>query len=120
LIWSIAITGIILKSVYFSRISAELGLSIYLLMGWLGAISCGMVWQRFGMELVAPLLQGSASYTLGTAFELFHSPTIIPGVFGSHELFHFAVLLGVAFHWRLVSKIATHSAVKPAIAHVLK
>lgn len=116
LIWSIAITGIVLKSIFFSQISANLGLAIYLGMGWLGAISCGIVWSRCGLEFVIPLLQGSLSYTFGTIFEFLREPTIIPGALGSHELFHFAVLAGIAFHWKLVKKIAATTYNKAARA----
>ncbi|NIR95541.1 MAG: DNA-binding protein, partial [Gammaproteobacteria bacterium] len=39
LIWAIAITGITLKSIFFNDIAEWLGLTLYLGLGWVGALT---------------------------------------------------------------------------------
>jgi hypothetical protein len=34
-------------------------------------------------------------------------PVLIPGIFGPHECFHMAVLLGVSLHWVFVWRFAS-------------
>jgi channel protein (hemolysin III family) len=109
-IWVIAVTGIVLKSIFFTEIPDSVGTLMYLGMGWLGAFSGVMIWLRHGFELVSGILKGSLFYTVGTMFELFNAPTVIPGIVGAHELFHFAVLFGVGFHWQTVRKLASRIA----------
>lgn len=104
-IWTIAVTGIILKSVYFNEISDVMSTGIYLGMGWLGAVTGGLLWAREGLAFIFPLLKGSAFYSLGAILEVFQEPVIIPGVFGPHEVFHIMVLAGIAFHWKFIKEI---------------
>ena len=36
-----------------------------------------------------------------------HWPVLIPEVVGPHEVFHLAVLAGIAFHWVFIRRIAS-------------
>ena len=105
LIWAAAISGITLKSIFFDSISEWLGLLFYLGLGWIGAISAYLLYHRFGFDYLKPLLYGALAYTLGACMEYLHYPTIIPGVIGSHELFHIAVLVGISMHWLFVRSV---------------
>ena len=106
LFWSAAITGLTLKTVFFETFPEALGLSLYVGFGWLGMVSGGLLWRRFSFTFVKPLLWGGIFYTAGGVFEFLRTPTLIPGVVGPHELFHVAVLIGMAFHWRFVYSFA--------------
>lgn len=105
-IWSITVLGIILKTVYFTQISENVGISTYLGVGWLGLFSAGLIWSQWGFWFVEPLIRGALFYSLGTIFEFLNEPIIIQSVIGPHELFHIAVLAGLACHWRFIRSIA--------------
>jgi len=62
--------------------------------------------ERFGFSFVRPLLLGGVAYTLGALVLSLHGPPLISGVIGAHELWHVAVLLGLAMHWRFVFSFA--------------
>jgi hypothetical protein len=40
---------------------------------------------------------------------------LIPGVIGRHELFHLAVLAGIALHWQFIYRIASGEYQCPAL-----
>jgi channel protein (hemolysin III family) len=105
-IWAAAITGLVLKTVYFSTLPSWLGLSMYLGLGWLGTISTLALARRFGVRFVLPLLWGALAYTLGALADHFRWPAPIAGVLGPHEVFHLAVLAGIGFHWAFIRRIA--------------
>jgi channel protein (hemolysin III family) len=106
LIWLAAITGLTLKSVYFDAMPEWLGLLMYLGLGWLGVISASALAQRYGLRAIRPLVWGGLAYTVGAVADHFQWPVLVPGVVGPHEVFHFAVLAGIAFHWSFIYRIA--------------
>lgn len=105
-IWSIAVVGIVLKTVYFTQIPEAVSISTYLGMGWLGIFSAVLIWSQWGFPVVEPLISGALIYSLGTVFEFLKKPILIESVIGPHELFHVAVLIALACHWRFIRKIA--------------
>ena len=102
MIWAIAITSITLKTIYFHDLSEWFGLSLYLGMGWLGAITGILLYRRFGFVFIRPLIYGALAYTSGAVVEFIRMPVLIPGVIGPHELFHITVLLGLGYHFAFV------------------
>jgi channel protein (hemolysin III family) len=106
IIWTIAITSITLKSIFFNDISEWLGLTLYLGLGWFGAISGVLLYQRYGFRYIKPLVYGALAYTFGAVMEFMRTPELIPGVIGPHELFHIAVLIGIAYHFAFVFSFA--------------
>ncbi|MAB90467.1 MAG: hypothetical protein CMJ90_13555 [Planctomycetes bacterium] len=44
------------------------------------------------------------AYSFGAVFEFLQPPFLIPGVIGPHEVFHFAVIVGVIYHWGFVKQ----------------
>jgi len=104
LVWTLAITGIILKSIFFNDIPEWLGLSIYLGMGWLGLLSGILLSRRLGFAFVKPLVYSGLAYSLGGITEYFSWPILIPGVIGPHEIFHVAVIVGIAVHWYFIGQ----------------
>jgi channel protein (hemolysin III family) len=108
LIWAIAVTGITLKSIFFSEIPEWLGLSLYLGMGWLGALTGILLYRRFHFYFIRYLVFGALAYTAGALFEFLRVPVLVEGVIGPHELFHIFVLLGISFHYVFVFQFAQH------------
>ena len=105
-IWTMAITGLTLKLVYFASMPEWLGLALYLGFGWFGLITSGALARRFGWRFVGPLVWGALAYTLGALADFLHWPAPLPGIVGPHEVFHLAVLAGIAWHWTFVLSIA--------------
>ena len=105
LIWSLAITGITLKSIFFHELAEWLGLVFYLGLGWLGILSAYLTHRLHGFSIIKPLLFGALAYTVGASLEFLRLPVVIPGVIGPHELFHISVLAGIAWHWQFVQNL---------------
>lgn len=105
LIWVIAITSIALKTIFFSTFPEWLGLAMFLSLGWLGAVTGGILWYKRDLAFIKFLVFGGLAYTVGAIVEFVQLPVLIPGVLGAHELFHIAVLIGLAFHWKFIYKI---------------
>jgi channel protein (hemolysin III family) len=106
LIWTIAILGATFKTVYFASTPATLGLVLYVCMGWIGAIPITMLWRAYGAKFIAPLLLGGVAYTIGAAIEWAEPRPLLASIIRAHELFHVAVIAGLALHWRFISIIA--------------
>ncbi len=106
LVWAAALAGIALKWLYFNDLPRWLGLSLYLLLGWLGTISGIAIARRYGFGFVQPLLWGGIAYSAGAILEFVNWPVIIPGIVHPHELFHLAVVIGALFHWQFIWRIA--------------
>lgn len=102
LIWSLAITGLTLKVIFFESIPEWLGLTFFLGLGWIGLASGAVLWRRYGFALIRPLVYSGLFYSAGAVLEFLRWPVLIPGVLGPHELFHLAVLAGIGFHFRFL------------------
>ncbi len=102
-VWLITVTAIILKMVYFRNFPETLSISLYLGFGWAGVLWTLSIWKEFGFSFIQPLIMGGVAFTAGAILEYIEEPILIQGVVGPHELFHVAVLLGIALHWRFIS-----------------
>jgi channel protein (hemolysin III family) len=107
LMWTAAITGITLKTIFFHDLPEWLGLTFYLGLGWVGAISAGVFWWRYGFSFIKPLLYGGLAYSFGGIMDMAGWPVLIPGVVQPHEVFHLAVLVGAFFHYLFIWQFAT-------------
>ena len=74
----------------------------YLGLGWLGILSAYLTHRLHGFTIIKPLLLGALAYTAGASLEFLRLPVVISGVIGPHELFHIAVLAGLAWHWQFI------------------
>lgn len=106
LIWIIAILGITLKSIYFNSISASVGTAMYIGMGWIGFGSWLSIVRRYGFDFAKPIMWGGIAYTVGAILDSLQWPVVISGIIQWHEVFHVAVLLGLASHWSFIYGIA--------------
>ena len=112
LMWAAAATGVTLVTIFFEHVPYGLGTTLYIALGWIGGISVVVLWRRRGFRYVAPILAGGLSYTIGAILLGLGWPTIIPGVFGPHELWHIAVIIGLGLHWRFIARLARESRVR--------
>lgn len=110
LIWTIAAAGIALKLAFFATCPPWLSISAYVAMGWLGLYAMISLGRRYGVRFMWPLLLGGIIYTLGAAVELAEWPMLWHRVVRPHELFHLAVLAGLACHWWFIARAATLAA----------
>lgn len=106
IIWGAALSGMMLKLLFFTQIPEWVGLSIYLGLGWTGLISATLLYRMIGFRPLLPLVAGALFYTIGALLDFFDVPVLKAGVFAAHETFHLFVLAGVASHWLYVRRIA--------------
>lgn len=106
LVWTIAITGLTLKSIYFDDVPELISLSLYLGLGWLGLLTAFFITRKLEFNAALPLVYGAIAYTTGATLEFLQFPIIVSGVIGPHEIFHVLVLVGISFHWQFVYRMA--------------
>ena len=105
IIWSLAIVGIVWKSIFFNEMAEWLSLMFYLGLGWLAILSAYLTKRLHGFTIIKPLIYGGLAYTIGASLEFLKLPIVIPGTLGPHELFHIAVLFGIYWHWQFVRSL---------------
>lgn len=105
-LWLIVVVGVTLRSIFFHSIPSIVGDGIFLIMGWLGAVSSWMLWKKFGFDGVKLVFLGGVFYTIGALINAFDYPVFISMVWGPHETFHLLVLAGLGAHWAFVMSIA--------------
>ncbi len=105
LIWTLAATGIVLQALWFRTFSGVPGLALYLGCGWVGLASIVKLSRLIGFRAVRPMLYGGLFFTVGAVLEALNRPVLIPNWIGPHEIFHFAVIVGVAIHWHFIRRL---------------
>lgn len=106
LMWAAAATGVTLVTIFFDRMPYGLGTTLYLALGWITSISVIAAWRRRGFRYIRSVLAGGLAYSVGAILLGLQWPTIIPGVFGPHEVWHIAVITGLSLHWRFIARLA--------------
>lgn len=104
--WAVVAAGIVLFTVFFDVMPTGLGTGVYLALGWIAGTAGLVVWRRHGTREVAWLLFGGIAYSIGAILLGLDWPTLVPGVFESHELWHLAVLTGMGLHWTFLFRHA--------------
>jgi hemolysin III len=94
-IWALAATGIAFKLVWGMRFP-RVSLALYLVMGWLAAISIAPLIRHASTAMLLLLLAGGLAYTAGT---LFYARVWIGRVPYAHAVWHLAVVAGSALHY---------------------
>lgn len=107
IVWVLAISGLIVKTIFFTTIPEWFGLSFYLGLGWMGLLMGFHLWRRYGFAFIRPFVLGGIFYTVGAIIEYYQQLTILPGIIGPHEILHIAVLLGIGFQWWFIVKIVS-------------
>lgn len=102
IIWSLAITGVILK-LFLIRTPRWLTAGLYLVLGWLSVFAIGEILRTFPAGALLWLILGGISFTLGALVYILQMPDPLPGRFGFHEIWHLFVILGAFSHFMLVA-----------------
>ena len=112
-IWTIALLGILLRTVCFDALPGRWGTGVFLGFGWLGGILAWELWRRQTFAFVKPLLYGGLAYTGGAAILEAGHHLVWPRGLSPHDFWHLAVLIGIAYHWQFISQVAELS--RPAL-----
>lgn len=91
-IWSLAIVGILLASLFVGRYR-KFALALYITMGWLIVIAGRQLWLHVPHEALVYILAGGVSYTVGVAFYVWKRMPY------SHMIWHLFVLGGSLCHY---------------------
>lgn len=76
-----------------------MSMTMYITIGWLGAILAFWLLPEIGIEGLPLFVLGGLAFTVGGVVYTTEQPNPIPGRFGFHEIWHVAVILGAAFHY---------------------
>lgn len=106
IVWSAAITGLTLKTIFFDDMAEWLGLTFYIALGWIGALSGIVLYKKFGVNFIQPLILGGLAYSIGGAMEFMNFLVLVPGVIHPHDIWHIMVILGAFFHGLFVWEFA--------------
>lgn len=104
-IWSYAAVAATLQIVWFDAFSGLLGLILYLGLGWVGIFSIFKLGRRLGFAVVRPVWGAGVAYTAGALLERGHHYMLFHRWVGPHEVFHGAVIVGVALHWFFIRQL---------------
>ena len=92
LIWALAIGGVVFKFIFISRFEFATVI-VYILMGWLCLIALGPIVETLSTPMIAWLVIGGFSYTLGVGFYIWKR---LPY---NHAIWHVFVLGGSISHF---------------------
>lgn len=118
IIWGYATVGVVLQMLWWQRFSGHLGLGLYLGLGWMGFLSVIKLGRQIGYRQVLPVVVAGVVFTSGAILEACRWPKIIDPWIGSHEIFHFAVIVGIATLWLFIRRLLVHHVDRPSVATV--
>jgi hemolysin III len=104
-IWGYVAVGVSLQAIWFHVFSGVPGLVLYLGLGWVGVVSIVKLGRRLGYRAVRPIWLAGLVYSAGAILEATGHPVVVAGWVGPHEVFHTAVIIGVALHWSFVRQL---------------
>jgi hemolysin III len=117
-LWTLALTGIVLQLTGV-ELPAAAGTCLYLAMGWVGCVTYFELARCLSHRALCPLWIGGLFYSIGALAYLFQWPTLAPGAFGNHELFHVLVMLGsLAHYYFMLVTVLPYVRPRPALAVV--
>lgn len=93
IVWSLAVFWIVVKAVFFTRLTDVVTNISYLSMGWLVLIFLGPLYTRLGLEALLLIIAGGIVYTIGAVSFQLGKPNPFPPYFGNHEIWHIAVIV---------------------------
>lgn len=92
IIWGMAITGAIIRSIYLHRFR-KLMVAIYLIMGWMAVLVAKQIYLHLPSTSLAFLILGGLAYSAGVIFYMWRK---LPY---SHGIWHLFVLTGSILHF---------------------
>ena len=108
IVWTIAITGLVLQVIFFHEFPEWLSLTLFLTLGWGGLFTGYHFYQKFSHESLKLMIYGALLYSFGAIIDFARWPTIIDGVLGPHEIFHIAVIMAASSFWLFVYQWSGH------------
>ena len=103
IVWGLAITGVLLKKVWFDA-PRWISTLFYLLLGWLAIFVIYPLYKSLPTEGIILLLAGGISYSVGALFYGFKPKKIRIWEFRYHEIFHIFTMLGSFCHFSMIYK----------------
>jgi hemolysin III len=107
--WSTVVLGVVWGGAVFGAVvrlvSEQLGIllsSLYLVLGWIGALVLPFGAHRLTGTQIGLLVAGGLCYTVGAVLFWLHRPALRPHVFGYHEVWHVMVVAGSLCHYALI------------------
>ena len=97
----IAILGVIFK-VFVINTPNWFTVGLYLGMGWLSVFGYREITHTLMGFALFWLILGGVIFTIGAVIYALEWPNLIPGKFGSHELWHLFVIAGCICHYFLI------------------
>jgi hemolysin III len=97
-VWTIALGGIVFEWLPLTPWRGYVT-TVYLVLGWIGILAIGGLWERTGVAGVLLVTAGGVLYTAGAIVHAARRPDPWPRVFGYHELFHALVIVAALLHY---------------------
>jgi channel protein (hemolysin III family) len=104
-IWTYVAFAMLLQVLWFRTFSGVWGLILYLGLGWIGIFSILKLGRQLGFRAVRPMWYAGVAYSTGAILEAAGHPVLIHRWVGPHEVFHGAVIVGVALHWAFIRRL---------------
>jgi hemolysin III len=101
-VWILAVAGIAFRLLWPTA-PRLLYTVMYVAMGWGFVLAGPRGFQGLPGAVVALVVAGGVTYTMGAVVYALRRPDPIPSVFGFHEIWHLFVLAGSAFHYAAVT-----------------
>lgn len=99
--WGVTLLGLGFK-LFVKKAPRWVDPVLYLLMGWVVVVAVVPLYQKMPLPVFMDLFWGGLWYTVGAVIYAIKKPTLWPGVFGFHELFHVFILAGAVAHGSMV------------------
>ena len=105
IIWAYALVGVVLQVLWWNTFSGSTGLALYLGFGWIGFLSAIKLARQIGWRPVLPVVYAGVLFSLGAILEACNWPVVVAGWVEAHEVFHFAVIVGLATLWLFIRRL---------------
>jgi hemolysin III len=76
--------------------------TLYVVMGWLAVVAIGPMQQQLSSGALHWLFAGGVVYTVGAVVYVLDKPSLIPGRFSAHDLWHLFVIAGTVCHFQMI------------------
>jgi hemolysin III len=104
LVVSGAAVGILIQVAALDRLRV-IGLSLYIVLGWLVILAAPQIVRSLNVGALIPLIVGGLLYTAGAVVLATRRPNPSPRVFGYHEVFHLATVVAAVCHYAAVFQV---------------
>ncbi|MCC6495723.1 MAG: hemolysin III family protein [Propionibacteriaceae bacterium] len=99
-VWTIAVLGIVLRSVW-RRVPKYVTNTLYIVLGWMSVLLLGAA-VSVPVGAMALMAAGGLVFSAGFVIFVIERPNPLPGVFGFHELWHLLVVVAALLNYLLI------------------